>query len=448
MTVNPRSIRVRTSAAAVGVVAVVLVVASIALVSLLRRSLTNDVKLVAHARALQVAAESPSNRGEIVSDDDDEFVQVIDQDGSVATTTANVAGLTRAAGDDGSVVELPIDDDPFIVAATADENGDMIIVGRSLDTVIESSTAVTTLLAIGLPLLLATLATVIWRVVGAALRPVEAIRSEVAAISAEHLNRRVPVPDTSDEIARLASTMNDMLMRLEEGADRQRRFVSDASHELRSPVATIRNHAEVALAHPSSISVNELAEAVLAEDLRLQGLLEDLLLLTRMAEQAPRDLMEVDLDDVVLADVVRRDGRMTIDTRRVSGGRVAGDRRALERLVTNLVDNACRHARATVSIALTEAGGLVSLRVEDDGVGIPPADRARIFARFVRLEEARDRDSGGSGLGLAIVAEVVAHHGGTVEVTDSELGGCCFEVHLPAADAGLRDVQQGFSDPE
>ena len=214
------------------------------------------------------------------------------------------------------------------------------------------------LLVVGLPLLLLVLALVVWGVVGRALEPVESIRREVESISTEELHRRVPVPGTEDEIGRLAGTMNEMLQRLEAGQERQRRFVSDASHELRSPVASIRQHAEVAIAHPDAARAEDLARVVLEEDLRLQRLVEDLLLLARMDERDARRMEVVDLDDVVFTEVDRsRSGTSKkIESRAVSAGRVEGDPRALARLVANLLDNAVRHAASKVEVSLIEEG--------------------------------------------------------------------------------------------
>jgi signal transduction histidine kinase len=290
------------------------------------------------------------------------------------------------------------------------------------------------LLAVGLPLLLAVVAVTTWIVVGRALAPVEAIRTEVDAISAAALHRRVPDPPADDEIGRLARTMNHMLARLEQAQARQRRLVSDASHELRSPVAAIRQHAEVALAHPDRTTVGELAGTVLAEDLRLQRLAEDLLLLTRADEHTlALRRRPVDLDDLVLAEARRLRGAngLRVDTSAVSAGRVEGDAAALRRMVRNLADNAARHADGRLALSVAERDGVVRLEVEDDGPGIPMADRERVFERFVRLDDARARDDGGSGLGLAIVAELVAAHGGTVAIGSSSLGGARVEVTLP-----------------
>jgi signal transduction histidine kinase len=269
---------------------------------------------------------------------------------------------------------------------------------------------------------------------------VEAIRAEVDAISAAALHRRVPDPPADDEIGRLARTMNRMLERLERAQARQRRLVSDASHELRSPVAAIRQHAEVALAHPDRTTTAELAATVLAEDLRLQRLAEDLLLLTRADEHTlALRRRPVDLDDLVFDEARRlRDTTgLRVDTTAVSAGRVDGDAAGLRRVLRNLGDNAARHAAGRLAFSVAERDGLVLLGIDDDGPGIPEADRERVFERFVRLDDARGRDDGGSGLGLAIVAELARAHGGTVAVASSPLGGARVEVTLPRlADPG------------
>jgi signal transduction histidine kinase len=232
--------------------------------------------------------------------------------------------------------------------------------------------------------------------------------------------------------------MNRMLERLDAARRRERRFVSDASHELRSPVAAIRQYAEVARTHPSETSLSELADVVLEEDIRLQRLVEDLLLLDRIDEGTLEiPTTPIDLDDVVLEEAARLRGisGIRIDASRVSSGRVIGDRQQLVRLVRNLTENAARHARSLVSLVLGERDGQVLFAVEDDGAGIDPEERNRIFDRFVRLDEGRDRDSGGSGLGLAIVREVAEFHGGSVSVIDGTQGGTRVEVLLPGPTA-------------
>jgi signal transduction histidine kinase len=190
------------------------------------------------------------------------------------------------------------------------------------------------------------------------------------------------------------------------------------------------------LSHPDGTSIKELAEVVLEEDVRLQGLVEDLLLLTKMDEGSLRIRSEtVDLDDLLFedADRLRATTNLRIDTSRVSAGRVSGDKDQLAKLVRNLTDNATRHAHNIVALTLREQDGEVVLTVDDDGDGIHPSERERIFERFVRLEEARDRDSGGSGLGLAIVAEIAAAHAAKVAVVEGLENGARFEVRFPSS---------------
>jgi signal transduction histidine kinase len=329
---------------------------------------------------------------------------------------------------------VPFTNAPFVVAAA--ERGTLIaVVGRNIDDEIDARNTVRKALVFGGVALLAVVGAVTWWMVGRSLRPVEDIREEVERISARELERRVPDAPGDDEVARLAATMNRMLDRLQASQDRQRRLVSDASHELRSPVAAIRQHAEVAGRHPDSMGVDELAAAVLDETDRLQGLVEDLLVLARLDEGAGSAVAEVDLDDIVLREAARLRQMTTIDVdvRGVEPGRVRGSATALERVVRNLTDNAARHAQGHVAVGLAQADGHVILTVEDDGPGVAPEDRERVFERFVRLDESRGRRTGGAGLGLSIVREVAAGHGGGATLGESRLGGVRVEVRLPIA---------------
>ena len=289
------------------------------------------------------------------------------------------------------------------------------------------------LLGVGVPLATALIGVVVWRVATRALAPVEQIRLQVEQVDADALDQRVPVSGTGDEIDRLAGTMNSMLDRIEHSYRSQQQFVSDASHELRSPLATMRQFAEVASRHPQSTTPEELSEVVLAEGGRMQEIVEGLLLLARLDEGEARSAEEVDLDDLALAEAkrLRSLGGVTVDSRGVTAVRVVGDARLLARAVRNLADNAVRHGRSQVAVSTTSENGVAVIRVDDDGAGVPEADRQRIFERFVRLDEARARDDGGSGLGLAIVAQIARAHGGTVRVEDSPLGGAQFTMELP-----------------
>ncbi|WP_431521569.1 ATP-binding protein [Actinomadura madurae] len=281
----------------------------------------------------------------------------------------------------------------------------------------------------GLPPLLAVVAGVTWLVTRRALRPVEAVRAELAAItSSGDLARRVPVPDARDEIAGLAVTTNETLAALEESVARQRGFVADASHELRSPIASLRTQLEVAAAHPGLLDVDGLVEDVV----RLQHLAADLLLLARIDAGDRPPARPVLLGGLVRDELERRTGdRIPVEPSIEGDPRVMGVPGRLSRVVGNLLDNAERYAGTAVRLSLREEAGAAVLRVADDGPGVPPGDRERIFERFVRLDDARSRDDGGAGLGLAIARDLVLAHGGAITVGDAPGGGALFEVRLP-----------------
>jgi len=284
------------------------------------------------------------------------------------------------------------------------------------------------------PLLALALALLAWYLVGRALRPVERMRDEADRISHGTLHRRLSVaPGSVDELGRLARTMNAMLDRLERSQHRQRQFVSDASHELRSPLATARALLEVD-------SSAETHSAALLQVDRISSLVDDLLALARLDEIGPVDA-EVDLDEVVLAAAAdqrdqHHDRGIEIDLRGVGPARLIADPYSVRRLVSNLVDNACRHASSRVELAVrVEAGdgggSRAVLLVDDDGPGIPPDQRARVFERFARLDEGRARDEGGVGIGLALVRSVALAHGGDVRIEDAPIGGARISVMVP-----------------
>lgn len=424
------------------VVIIALLVAAVALVLTVRASLHGAAETAAEQQASAIAAQvdggglpAPGESDDEPDDEPDDVVwQVTDAEGRVVSASASLNGNPIPV-DDGERASLPGGEHPYLVVTEETAAGGDVAVAVSLEDVDETTAALALPLLLGLPLLVLVVGTTTWLVVGRALRPVERIRTEVERISGSSLERRVPEPTARDEVGRLARTMNAMLGRLQDARDRQEQFVGDASHELRSPLASLRQAAEVAHAHPGALPEGELAETVLEESARMQALVDQLLALTRAGEgraRAPRE--DVDLDDLALAEVrrVARSGLAT-DTTGVGAGRVHGDPVALGQVVRNLVDNAARHARTRIAVSVRESGGAIVLAVDDDGPGVPPADRDRIFERFVRLDEARARDAGGSGLGLAIVREVVTGHGGAVAVEPGAWGGARFVVRLPRA---------------
>ncbi|MGW5420862.1 sensor histidine kinase [Streptomyces sp. NPDC003943] len=264
---------------------------------------------------------------------------------------------------------------------------------------------------------------------GRSLRPVEAIRRQLAHITSHSLDQRVPVPETDDAIARLARTTNDTLDRLEQASTRQQQFVADAAHELRSPLAAVRAQLESALRHPEGIDWPSVVRESVADVVRLQALADDLLLLAQMdgSPRAAPAAEEVDLSPLA-EDLVREHQHLptarglTLTCEVPSRAIVRGNAIQLERLLRNLLGNACRHARHRVTVRASVEAGTIVAEVTDDGPGIPPADREKVFERFTRLDEARARSDGGAGLGLPIAREIAARHGGTLVAADSAQG--------------------------
>ncbi|WP_254127146.1 cell wall metabolism sensor histidine kinase WalK [Aquihabitans sp. G128] len=440
-----RSIRVRTTLLATVVLGATLLLGAAGLLAVLDQRLTDNVERSARLRAGDVAAliEAGAPLDRLAADDVDEsLLQVLDPTGTVVASSSNVDGqppvLDLPVGSTRTVAGLALSPEQrFVVVsepATVAQGRYVVLAARSVDPAEDSVEAVRNLLFVAIPLLVAAVASTTWFVTGRALRPVEAIRAEAEAIGATAAGRRVPEPASGDEVALLARTLNDMLDRLEQASDRQRRFVSDASHELRSPIATIRNLVEVARSDPEGLDVDVLTAGVLAEDLRLQHLVDDLLLLARLDEGRREPATAVDLDDLVFEEARRTRAATPIefDLTNVSGGQVLGNPKELQAVVRNLIDNAARHARSKVVVTLLRRAGRVILTVDDDGDGIAPQDRDAVFERFARLDTSRARDQGGHGLGLAIVRDVVMAHGGTVAAGGSDLGGATFVVDLPA----------------
>lgn len=444
------TVRVRTTLFATLVVTVALIVGAIVLLVVQQRALVAGLERSARNRATDVAALA--KRGALpktltAAKEDAAFTQVIGPNGRVLAASENLRNEGRALevtpGDAKVVVVTatiaPFDGDRFRVAVRRVDtpSGPAIVyAGDRLEAVEEATRNLALVLGFGLPLLVGLVALTTWRVTGRALRPVEAIRSEVSEIGEGELHRRVPEPPTQDEVGRLARTMNSMLGRLDDASDRQRRFVSDASHELQSPLTSLRARLEVNLASRSEPDWRTNEGEALVEVVEMQRLVDDLLTLARLdANIEPPDRLPVDLDDVVLQEAqrLRTRGRVDVDVQRVSAGQVLGDSDQLRRAVRNVLDNAERYANRRVSISVQEADDTIEVRIADDGSGVPAADRERIFERFSRIDDARTRDGASTGLGLAITREIVEAHGGRITVADARLG-ATFVLQLPAAD--------------
>jgi signal transduction histidine kinase len=324
----------------------------------------------------------------------------------------------------------------------------LVIVARSMTEVVRSLGLLRTYLWVFFPLLVIGAGLVAWRAIGAALRSVEALRRSAEEITgaAPAVAARLPVPEGRDEIHRLAVTLNGMLDRLEASRARQREFVADAAHELRSPLTNMRTQLEVAQRLGTAADWPAVSEDLLADTTRLSRLVDDLLLLARADDSARLSGQRPTSDRVGPVEL----GALARDVANRAASRVpvtvaaddpvwtVGDEDELRRVLANLVDNAIRYARTRVVIGAVVDRERALLTVTDDGPGIPPGDRERAFERFTRLDDSRTTDTGGAGLGLAIVRELVRRHGGAVRLADAEgsddPSGLRVEVWLPAAD--------------
>ncbi|MEU6046615.1 sensor histidine kinase [Streptomyces griseus] len=482
-----RSVRARAAIGATLVVAVALVAAGLAVLLVLRANLIDQADLQAEVAAREAAGQlatgTPYEDVEL-DDEEDHPVQVTDEEDRVvivskdlkAVTGTGASGVTPApsasagatpspgddddgdddADDDGDEDrgrpgrgEVSSDDPDFsdgtatvgrttadyrfaaVEATTPDGVTLTVYAGAPLAAEQEAVNTVRGAMLTGLPLLLVVVAGVTWLVTRRALRPVEGIRREMAAITAsEDLARRVPEPGSRDEIAALARTTNETLTVLEASVERQRRFVADASHELRSPIASLRTQLEVAEAHPELLDL----PGAVADTVRLQVLAADLLLLARLDAGEKPGSATVELGALVREEVSQRAGdRIAVRVEVPEGGafEVNGSRGQLSRVIGNLLDNAQRHAEGSVAVSVAADGHGVRVEVRDDGAGVPEEERERIFERFVRLDDARSRDDGGAGLGLAIARDVALRHGGTLTVHRAAEGGAAFRLWLP-----------------
>lgn len=446
-----RTVRARTTLTAVMVMSAAIAIASLTLVMLLQRSLLRNVDARATVRLHDLVAlvERGQVPAVLAGDDEDGTVAQLVVDGRVVAQSPVINRAVPIAAfvpaESGMVVrsvrDVPIvGGNTYRVAAQHVDapNGAVVAyAAASVEPVNDSIHALEALLAVVGPAIVLLVGAMTWLLVGRTLRPVEAIRRQVAEISATGRASRVPEPETGDEIDRLAQTMNTMLSRLDAVARNQRQFISDAAHELRSPVAAIRAELDVAAVHRRSVDWPALIDRLTVSCNRMERLVDDLFVLATTDEQQAPHRSEVDVDEVVMRQVesLRATSRHTVDAHDCDAARVWGDRHQLERVVANLLDNAERHATSTIVVELRSGDGNACLIVADDGPGVPVEQRQRVFDRFARVDEARDRDRGGAGLGLAIARRIVEDHGGTIELADS-VRGARLVARLPVHDPG------------
>lgn len=451
------SLRSRLTALSTAAVAGALVLGALTLSGVLQAARVGALDAVVQERSAALAALVADDRvpATLPVAEPGEVAQVLDAAGGVLATSTTASRTLPVASPDvlaGWRERAAAEPDDVLVLTTPDSAYDTSARAavRAATLAGEPVTVVTTVplteveglvhalrlaLLLVVPVLTAGVGLVIWFVIGRALRPVEALRRGADAVARTGGPGSLPVPTADDEVGALARTLNTMLDRLRVAADRQRTFVADAAHELRSPVAAARAVVEVARAHPDAYPVQDLLDDLTPEVARMQALVDDLLVLARVGA-APVARTPVDLralaDDVV--DGVRAAARgataRTVDVTVVGGGSALAGEDGVRRVLRNLVDNAVRHARSAVVVRVDEG----SLVVDDDGPGIAPEQREAVFERFVRLDDARQRDAGGTGLGLAIAREVAVDLGGSVRLEQAPAGGLRAVVDLAPSD--------------
>ncbi|SDI88942.1 Signal transduction histidine kinase [Frankineae bacterium MT45] len=456
-----RSLRERITAATTLLFAFAVVTGAVLLLALQRWSLTRSIDGSAYKTGNEIAAlvRSGKQPSPLVGGAGD-YIQIVDSDNRVEAfqlgTDAAVSLLSpeqlaqvrtggrltinaesRGVNDTLRVVGVPASDETVIVATS------MAQVTRSVHLLRNAA-------LLGVPIAVLAMALVTYWIVGVTIRPVRGLRAKAEAITAAGLaDQRLPVPAAQDEIQRLAVTLNAMLDRLDSATSRQRTFVGDAAHELRSPIASARLQLEIAQRLGPETDWNEVAGDVMVDVDRLQRLVDDLLALARSDEaggaltrREPVDVGELAQSllpqysesrvpvEVVIAPQDRApeafegpeapegaDGADTFGPLTVSG-----DPDGLRRIVVNLVDNALRYASSSVTVQISAEGEgrrNVVLAVSDDGPGIEPNERGRVFDRFYRVAASRSRGTGGTGLGLPIVRDLVRAHGGNIVLSDT-----------------------------
>lgn len=443
MRLRPRSIRVRDTLIAAVLAALVLGAVAAGVDVLLRNAIKEHLLRETQLAARRISAgirdgTLPSPIPEDASGV--KLIQVVDARGRVINSTLAARGrpamstmrppprdrvrdvVECSSADDGCLfleaIRVSTSQDSVVVYAAQSRPG---FLGNGL---LEAGLGVIVLA------LTALAASITWRMVGRTLRPVEQIRAQLVEISGSDLSRRVSQPPGEDEIALLARTANETLDRLQRSVDRQRQFASDASHELRTPITGLRANLEDAAMHPDDTDLVETIHAALRDTDRLESIVTDLLLLARLGTGGAIAREPIELADLVKSGLSVRTSQMMTRTDLAADLVVQGVRVQLLRLLHNLLDNADRFADGVVEIELVRDDDAALLTVTDDGIGIAPADRERVFERFTRLDSARSRFTGGTGLGLAIARDIAVAHGGSLRIEDSPAG-ARFALRLP-----------------
>lgn len=445
MMVNTKSVRFRTTAGAAFALIVLLAVSGFGVNWFVGRQIQRSFDRTLFEQAADRAAlidQGAAITTLITPVGSEEVVAAIAVDGTVLASAGLPAGsdlrsriplgvsdLTMMVVDSGHGVE----EEDLRVAVVEAANGVRVLVGNEGETAGDAQAAVRNMLLAVMPLTALAGAAVAWFVTGRALTPVKRMRTELDDVVEAGDGRRVTEPGSGDEVDELGATINSVLNRLDEQSSRQRQFVADASHELKSPLANARAIIDTADIHSDAHEFERVTTAVGAELNRLRALVEDLLFLAQADEGAPRRVKPIDLADLVFdeAERVAAASQKRIDASGVVPVQVVVEPSEVARAVRNLLENAERFALERVTIAVTEADGMATLVIADDGPGIPVADRDTVFERFGRIDTDRGRAAGGTGLGLSIVASIATANGGTVVLSNAPSGGAQFALSFP-----------------
>jgi signal transduction histidine kinase len=452
-----RGIRARASIVTAIALVFAMVLAGLALALTLLVTLTRTLDSATLDRARDLASQIDSEgfdgaEAQVGSrPGDSTLLQIVDTSNAVVYSSESISGeqslLTVADLQirEGTFHKLVpfVDNQNFVIAhvTSSTEAGEVTVVAaQTLSQVSDTITVVLTAFALLAPIFICVVAWIIWLAVGKSLATVDRISTQVTNIESESLHERVTIPVAKDQIQKLTITVNHMLDRLEGSMASQKRFVADASHELRSPLATMRLtlDLESLATNPADTSADNPAEnfEVLNQEVeRMTRLVSNLMLLAK-SDAGPSELniSDVDLDDIVYRELssIRVRTNITIKAN-IEPIKIQGDATRISQVVRNLLENAINYAHDEVHVSIKSVLDGCLIEVSDDGPGIALENREAVFERFVRLDEHRSRDAGGSGLGLAIVAEIVKQHGGTVSISDSPTGGALFKVQLPLA---------------
>lgn len=416
---------------------------------------TEQIQRLAHQGRTVVAAADAGRLADYPFPSSRALQQVVDQNGRVVAATPGMLGRPPVPAprpnpvDDrltarGCGIDAPGGSCFAIVEfRVRNDSQTLYVLTLAPETPLIARPGAAAVLGLLIPLTAALAGWGAWATASRALRPAAAIRRELDEITATDLGRRVPVESRDDEVTKLASSINATLDRLERAVARQRAFVSDVSHELRSPLAGMRVELELALTEPDGADLHHALEVVLSKTDRVAEVVADLLALARLdaGKDFPRE--EVDLAEAAAREIRRRPRRARFELVHEGPVRAVGGPSELARLLTNLIDNADRHAEGSVAVlvhrdpATADRPATAVVEVVDDGIGVAAEDRDRVFERFTRLADGRHRDAGGTGLGLAISRDIAEAHHGTLTVTGrlDDRPGARFVLRLPAADA-------------